>query len=82
MCAQDHSIKPVCFLCSQERYKLKYIGSLIGSNMCLYSQDRVHIELYRLARQVCICVYYKYSPPVAHMGESSRRVLVILFFGG
>ena len=30
---------------------------------------------------VCICVYL-YSPPVAHMGESSRRVLVILFFGG
>jgi hypothetical protein len=28
---------------------------------------------------VCICVYL-YSPPVSHLGESSRRVLVILDF--
>jgi hypothetical protein len=30
---------------------------MIGSNMCMYSQDRVHIEQFRLARQGAVILF-------------------------
>jgi hypothetical protein len=31
----------------------------MGSNMCLYSQDRIHIELFRIARQSTVILLIK-----------------------
>jgi hypothetical protein len=51
------------------------------SNICirLDTVESSHPNISKLYLCVCIWVYL-YSPPVAHMGESSRRLIVILDF--
>jgi hypothetical protein len=49
------------------KYIARLVGTLVQSDTALYF--------------LCIWVYL-YSPPLVHMGKSSRTVLVILYFGG